>query len=78
VYLLRLCTSRVPVDSEVAELVAVITDLHAVYSKDRESAAKLVGATSPGNDASTQVVERAAWTVVANLVLNLDEVLTKN
>ena len=77
-YLLRLCTSRVPVDSEVAELIAVITDLHAVYSKDRESAAKLVGATSPENAASAQVVERAAWTVGANLVLNLDEVLTKN
>jgi len=77
-YMLRLCTSRVPVDSEVAELVAVITDLHAVYSKDRKSAAKLVGATSPVNDASAHVVERAAWTVGANLILNLDEVLTKN
>lgn len=65
-------------DSEVAELIAVITDLHAVYSKDRESAAKLVGATSPENAASAEVVERAAWTVGANLVLNLDEVLTKN
>jgi len=77
-YMLRLCTSRVPERSEVAELVAVITDLQTAYSKDGESAAKLVGETSSEDDASATVVERAAWTVGANLVLNLDEVLTKN
>jgi hypothetical protein len=77
-YMLRLCTSRVPESSEVAELVAAITDLQAAYANDGEAAAKLVGATAPNGAGSAQVAERAAWTIGANLVLNLDEVLTKN
>ncbi len=77
-YMMRLCTSRKPETSEVAELVAAITDLQAAYSKDGEAAAKLVGTTVPTSGESSQVAERAAWIIGANLVLNLDEVLTKN
>jgi hypothetical protein len=77
-YMLRLCTSRKPETSEVAELVAAITDLQAAYSKDGAAAAKLVKTTLSSSGESGQVAERAAWTIGANLVLNLDEVLTKN
>ena len=76
--MMRLCTSRKPETSEVAELVAAITNLQAAYSKDGEAAAKLVGTTVPTSGESSQVAERAAWIIGANLVLNLDEVLTKN
>ena len=77
-YMLRLCTSRKPQSSEVSELVSAVTDLQAAYAKDAEAAAKLVSAATSDADSSAQVAERAAWTVAANLVLNLDEVLTKN
>jgi len=77
-FILRLCTSRTPDSSEVAELAAAIADLQAAYSTDGDAAAKLVGATLTKSGGSTQVAERAAWIIGANLVLNLDEVLTKN
>ncbi|NQV24617.1 MAG: DUF1553 domain-containing protein [Rhodopirellula sp.] len=77
-YMLRLCTSRRPDDSEVTELVSVISDLRAVYAKDLESAAKLVGVDAAKLEGPEPTAERAAWTMGANLVLNLDEVLTKS
>jgi mono/diheme cytochrome c family protein len=76
-YMLRLCTSRKPDASEVAELVSVIRDLEAVYAKDTESAAKLIGASKPDPEKTTQAAELAAWIMGANVVLNLDEFLTK-
>ena len=77
-YILRLCTGRKPQGSEVSELVSAVTDLQAAYAKDNEAAAKLVAVSSSGIDVSVAVAERAAWIIGANLVLNLDEVLTKN
>ncbi|MDA0806375.1 MAG: PSD1 and planctomycete cytochrome C domain-containing protein [Planctomycetota bacterium] len=78
VYLLRLCTGRKPQGDEVSELVSAVVDLQSVYAKDEAAAAKLVAAGSPGTDVSVPTSELAAWTIGANLVLNLDEVLTKN
>jgi hypothetical protein len=77
-YMLRLCTSRNPEAAEVSELVSMIVDLKAAYSKDGEAGAKLLAGGAAKTDSSTQIAERAAWTIGANLVLNLDEVLTKN
>tara|TARA_R110002072_G_scaffold303121_1_gene494520 strand:+ start:36711 stop:39794 length:3084 start_codon:yes stop_codon:yes gene_type:complete len=77
-YLLRLCTGRKPQGAEVAELVSAIGDLQSVYEKDEAAAAKLVATGSSATEASVPVSKLAAWTIGANLVLNLDEVLTKN
>ena len=77
-YLLRLCTGRKPQGAEVSELVSAIDDLQSVYAKDEAAAAKLVAAGSPGTEVPVTTSELAAWTIGANLVLNLDEVLTKN
>ena len=77
-YLLRLCTGRKPQGAEVSELVSEIDDLQSVYAKDEAAAAKLVAAGSPGTEVPVTTSELAAWTIGANLVLNLDEVLTKN
>ena len=76
-FMLRLCTSRKPDDSEVAELLSVIRDLQAVYSNDSEAASNLVAIGESQSESSMQAAELAAWTMGANLVLNLDEVLTK-
>jgi hypothetical protein len=76
-YMLRLCTSRKPQTSEFSELMSVIVDLKATYAKD-EAGAKLLASVAAKADSSAQIAERAAWTIAANLVLNLDEVLTKD
>jgi hypothetical protein len=73
----RLCLSRKPRAKELSRLVAMFDHAAMRYSSD-PAAAKLlatkpIGPPPEGSD----VVELAAWTVVANVLLNLDEVLVK-
>ncbi len=48
------------------------------YSKDGKAAAQLISYGESKRDESLEAAEHAAWTLVANLLLNLDEVVTKN
>jgi mono/diheme cytochrome c family protein len=75
--LFRRATARNPDAGELAELTAAYRDFAAAYAKDTAAAKKLitVGETKP--DASLNPTDLAAWTMVANLVLNLDEVINK-
>ena len=75
---LRLCLGRVPTDDQVQALTKLYLDELAQYQADTAGALKLatqpLGPLPDGADAA----ELAAWTVVANVLLNLDAVLTKN
>jgi hypothetical protein len=64
-FLFRVCTSRAPRASEVDRLVAL-------YMKTLERCQ-----TSSQGQSTESTSEQRAWTVIANVVLNLDEVLTK-
>jgi hypothetical protein len=74
----RVATSRRPTPAEQKILKASLDKQLARYQKDKEAAEKLVkygeAPAKPGLDP----VELAAYTMVANLLLNLDEVVTKN
>jgi hypothetical protein len=76
-YLFRLATGRKPDARELAELLATYGDHLATYSRDVEGAKKLIAVGESKPDAKLDPSELAAWTMVANLVLNLDEVITK-
>jgi hypothetical protein len=73
----RLVLSRPPTEKEVSRLLALFDDAKAGFAKD--SAKALAVATKPlgplpkGADAA----ELAGWTVVANVLLNLDETLMR-
>jgi hypothetical protein len=69
---LRLCLGRPPRDEQVRQLVELYEAELAHYRQDETAARKL--ATEP---AGADVAELAAWTVAANVLLNLDGVLTK-
>jgi len=73
----RLCTARNPDAATVEELVRLYEDQLARYQKDEEAAKKLVSVLS-ASSSDLDLSRRAAWTIVANLMLNLDEVVTKN
>lgn len=77
-YMFRLCTSRQPSDAELADLVAGFNEDHATYQQDSEAAAKLVKVTDAVDSKGLDLSEWAAWSMTANLLLNLDEVVTKN
>jgi hypothetical protein len=76
-YLFRLAACRPPDAREKALLVAAYNEHLATYRQNPEAARKLitVGETKP--DPRLDACELAAWTMMANIVLNLDEVLNK-
>ncbi|HEV3122770.1 MAG TPA: DUF1553 domain-containing protein, partial [Isosphaeraceae bacterium] len=76
-YMFRLAAARLPDPAELAELVACYTDNVANYSKNPEAAQQLIAVGETKPDATLDAGQLASFTMVANLVLNLDEVLTK-
>jgi hypothetical protein len=73
----RLALARPPSDMELAKLVKLHADSVAEFAKDKAKAASL--ATDPLGPlpAGMEVTDLAAWTTVANVLLNLDETLMK-
>ncbi|WP_435008221.1 DUF1553 domain-containing protein [Tundrisphaera lichenicola] len=71
----RLCLSRDPSDRELARIVGLYEDVKAHYARDAEAARKM--ATEPLGPApeGADLADLAAWTVVGNVLLNLDETL---
>ena len=68
----RLCTARRPQPPELAPLLSFEEQQLARFKADPEAARAVAGAKAPG-----EAAELAAWTMVANVLLNLDETLTK-
>ncbi|MEZ5299647.1 MAG: DUF1549 domain-containing protein [Verrucomicrobiales bacterium] len=73
----RQCATRPPTDAEVQRLVALLAKAKERFASDPDAAAKmatdLLGPAPNGAD----LADLAAWTVVGNVLLNLDEVLMK-
>jgi mono/diheme cytochrome c family protein len=73
-YAFRLAASRTPTADEVARILASYAEHLARFRSDPAAAQHAVGQYAvTGVDAP----EQAAWTLVANAILNLDETLTK-
>ena len=74
---LQLCLGRPPRPEQVEPLVALYTSEYERYRKDPAAAPSLatdpLGPLPPGMEPA----DLAAWTTVANVLLNLDAVLTK-
>jgi hypothetical protein len=73
----RLCLTRPPEQEELKRLLELYENARSRYAEDRDQALAL--ATQPLGDLpdDANAVELAAWTVVANVLLNLDETLMK-
>ncbi len=73
----RACLVRPPTEVEVSRLVKLYEDSKAKFAKDAAKAAQFatnpLGPLPKGVDA----IDAAAWTVVANVLLNLDEMVMK-
>jgi hypothetical protein len=75
-YGFRLCASRVPREDELAVLVELYRSERAHFAERPEEARRLAEGALPTD--GFDLVELAAWTVVANALLNLDETLTRS
>jgi hypothetical protein len=75
-YALKLALARPPTDEQIQVVLKLYDEALAKYRADGEAAKKMAGSLGPF-PAGTDFAERAAWTVVGNVLLNLDGVLTK-
>lgn len=66
-YGFRVCTSRPPLPSELEHLTKLLAQLRQRYSADFKLAKELSGTP-----------ERSAWTMVGNVLLNMDEAINRN
>ena len=70
-YIFRRCLVRPPREEEIENINALYEAAFEHYSNDSKAAAEMAGAD--GED----TVTLAVWTVIGNMLLNLDETLTK-
>ncbi|MEX2286836.1 MAG: PSD1 and planctomycete cytochrome C domain-containing protein [Planctomycetaceae bacterium] len=77
VFAFRLATARMPNDGESSVLLAVWKSHLEEYQGNAEAARKLIDVGDSTPNPALNASELAAWTMVANLLLNLDEAVTK-
>jgi hypothetical protein len=77
IYAFRRCLARPPREAELASVVALFEKARARYAADGKKA--LAMATEPLGPApaGADVADLAAWTVVGNVLINLDEMFLK-
>ena len=74
-YAVKLVLTREARPDEIDRLVRLYNDERAHYAAQPEAAAAVVGAG--GDRAAGDLAGRAAWTIVANVLLNLDEAVSR-
>jgi hypothetical protein len=70
----RLAVAREPSAAELAELESLYQDSVTAYDADPQGAATLVGTEGP---AGVPVSSAAAWIMTAQIMLNMDETITR-
>ena len=76
-YLFEMATARLPKPVEEALLLKTFQAHYQELEADPEAAKALITVGESTPDETLDPVEVAAWTMLANLILNLDEVLNK-
>ena len=76
-FMFEIATAREPRASETALLVETLQAHAEEFKADPEAAKKLIVVGESKPDETLDAVEVATWTMIANLILNLDEVLNK-
>jgi hypothetical protein len=74
----RLATARKPNAQEVAVLTQVLQRQLERYRQDEKAARKLLAVGESAADATLPPVELAGYTMIASVILNLDETVTRN
>jgi hypothetical protein len=77
-YAFHLVTARHPSPEEKSVLKQMLQKCEAKYQRDAEAAKKLIAVGESPVDEKLDPSELAAYTMVASLLLNLDETLNKN
>ncbi len=73
----RICVARPPEKQELDELVLLYEQAHQRFAADVDNAQKFIANPVDPPPDSIDAAELAAWTVVGNVLLNLDEMIMK-
>ena len=73
----RMATSRPPTPREAEVLSQLLTGMQDDFTSDSEAASKYLTAGESKANANLDPIELAAYTAVTQLILNLDEVVSK-
>jgi len=73
----RLATGHSPNERELQILNDALNKALAAFQRDEKGAQSLIQVGDAKSDRSIPAVELAAWTAVANIILNMDETITK-
>ncbi|MEO2020499.1 MAG: DUF1553 domain-containing protein, partial [Pirellulaceae bacterium] len=73
----RICLSRPPAADEAARVTALHQKLKERYESDPALAAQMATSFAGAAGEKANLVDLAVWTVISNVLMNLDEALTK-
>jgi len=73
----RLTLARDPKPPEIDALLRLLHRQQALYAQNNDAAVKLLSIGESPRNERLDIAEHAAWTVVANVLLNMDEFLSK-
>ncbi|WP_339688356.1 DUF1553 domain-containing protein [Gimesia maris] len=76
-FLFRAATSRLPAKAEQQILSRILRQQTSIYQHDPAAAAKLISVGETPVDKTLKPNELAAWTMLASMIFNMDETLTK-
>jgi hypothetical protein len=77
-YLYRTVLSRRPDADELRLVSGALARQRSLFAADPQNATKVVHSGESKPKGIAPIVETAAWTMIANLVLNLDETINRN
>lgn len=70
--------SRAPSGEEASQLLTLLEQQEARFAADRQAAEALLSVGESPRDTSIDLVEHAAWSQVATVLLNMSETITRN
>ncbi|MED5471870.1 MAG: DUF1553 domain-containing protein [Verrucomicrobiota bacterium] len=76
-YGFKLALAREATDEEFKVLKRVLNGQVSAFSADKEKAKSFLSVGESARNESVDMVEHAAWTVIAQIILNMDETLTR-
>ncbi|MDC0261855.1 PSD1 and planctomycete cytochrome C domain-containing protein [Planctomycetaceae bacterium] len=77
VWAFRTATSRMPDENEMQVIQKLLTTYREKYTQNPDQAQALLSVGESPREESLDVHQQAAWTMIANLILNLDETISK-
>ena len=77
-YMFRLCVCRQPTSEELEDMLTAVAERRESFADNPAAADELAGVGTLNQSDELDNIELSAWTVLANIMLNMDEVVNKN